>query len=178
MDSFAAFSKFRSNCETQRVNNRAQTLVRVNSRACDHTDDHNAVIAPWRQSISISIDQQSCYHVALTWESISHLGCPASLGFHGQRWDKDMRKVLECSQKFSIFIWYKHLQLCQILLPHVPHTWKVWFMGPFCIRRHSLQSRRCQEYCSNSPLKTTWQEVQRLKKTSYHLGNFSQITPN
>lgn len=40
------------------------------------------------ESISISIDQHCCYHVALTWESISHLVCPASLGFHDRSGDK------------------------------------------------------------------------------------------
>lgn len=44
------------------------------------------------ESISISIDQQSRYHVALTWESISHLGCLASLDFYGPTQDKDMKK--------------------------------------------------------------------------------------
>lgn len=87
------FSKFRSNYVTQRMNSYAQTLMHVHSWVCDHTDDHKAVIAPWRQTISISIDQQSCCHVALTWESISHLGCLGSLGFHDHRWDKDRMKI-------------------------------------------------------------------------------------
>lgn len=136
------------------MNSYAQTLMLVCMHGCVITQMiTKQSYFPVGESISISIDQQSCYHVALTWESISHLGCPASLGFHGQRQDKDTRKVYYPISLNIPNYWY-----AKLLAPHVPHTWKVWFMGLFCIGRHLLQSRRCQEHCSNSPLTNTWQE--------------------
>lgn len=69
-------------------------LKHTHTHECDLTDDHKQASLPVEESISISIDQQSCYHVALTWESISHLGCTASLSFHDQEVEREGTKII------------------------------------------------------------------------------------
>lgn len=140
-----AFQMYRVNC----VNHRGKLWIAtcwiahvcVHAQVHDHTDQNKALVACFTgESISIFIDQNSGYYFALTWKSISQLGCTASLDFYD--WSRDRHNQgIQWSHNFSLFYmaWtFLREREAKILLPHAPHPWKVWFMGPFCTGRNSL----------------------------------------
>lgn len=118
------------------------------------------------ESISISIDQHCRYHVALTWESISHLVCPASLGFHGRCGDKKtggwysvMAGFLVC-HKHSWELDAKYS--CHMFL--IPERFSLW--GYFA-QEGIITERRVSEA---PQLLSIYNHLTRKshKKTSYH----------
>lgn len=156
----------------------AQPLLWVHALDHDHTDDHKAVVACSRGKVYPFLLTSSLAIMWLWPGSQLVISCLASLGFHSQRGDRH-DEGLHCPSISGISYGISFQQLgCQILLPHVPHSWEVWFMRLFCTGRCSLQSRGCQKPCGNSPLTTTWQESRGSQKDFLPPWKCSQITPN
>lgn len=108
-----AFQMYRVNC----VNHRGKLWIAtcwiahvcVHAQVHDHTDQNKALVACFTgESISIFIDQNSGYYFALTWKSISQLGCTASLDFYDWSRDKDTIKVYSDPTISVSFIWHEH----------------------------------------------------------------------
>lgn len=111
--------------------------------------------------------------MALTWESISHPGCPASLGFHGQRRDKGARKVYD-DPITSLSLYAVNIPTAELPNPAATcsSSLKGLVYGAILHRKALITKQKVsgalQQFSINNHLTRKYRDS---KKTSYHLGN-------